>query len=130
MAKDFEILPEVVAKDPLALTYRLGDAQWAAVIDWIVENLIQSEESGVTEANVEQMKLSEDPVIGRLLGTQHGYGQYLGLDDEWMARVVETVGNYGELFDRDLGMHSPMRLDRGANELSSRGGLMAASPIR
>ncbi len=130
MASRFEILPEVVAKDPLAPAYRLDDPQWAAIINWVVEALIQAEESGVTQSSLAQSKQSTDPVIQRLLGTQHGYGQYLGLDDAWAARVLEAVGNYGEIFDRDLGPKSPMRLDRGANNLWTHNGLMIAAPIR
>ncbi|MGD0830376.1 MAG: transporter substrate-binding domain-containing protein [Terracidiphilus sp.] len=130
MAKDFEILPDVVAKDPLAITYRLDDPQWAAIISWIVEALIQAEESGVTQANVATMKKSDDPVIQRLLGAQRGYGQYLALDDAWAAHVIEATGNYGEIFERDLGAASPLKLPRGANNLWTKGGLIYALPIR
>lgn len=130
MVKQFVILPDVVAKDPLAPAYRLDDPQWAAIVNWTVEALIQAEESGVTQANVTQSRQSEDPVIQRLLGSQHGYGQYLGLDDAWAAHVIESVGNYGEIYDRDLGAHSPMNLLRGANNLWTQGGLMIAAPIR
>jgi len=126
----FGILPDVIGKDPLAPAYRLDDPQWAAIVNWTVEALIQAEESGVTQANLAEMKKSEDPVIRRLLGVQRGYGQFLGLDDAWAARVIETVGNYGEMFDRDLGAASPMKLPRGPNNLSTQGGLMYALPIR
>jgi len=130
VAKDFEILPDVIAKDPLAPTYRLDDPQWAAIVNWAVEALIQAEESGVTQANIEEMKKSDDMVIRRLLGVQRGYGQLIGLDDAWAARVIEAVGNYGEMFERDLGSGSVMKLDRGANRLWTQGGLMYALPIR
>jgi len=132
VAKDFEILPDVIAKDPLAPTYRLDDPQWAAIVNWTVEALIQAEESGVTQANVNEMKKSstEDMVVRRLLGLQHGYGQYLGLDDGWAARVIEAVGNYGEMYERDLGSGSVMRLPRGVNNLWTQGGLIYALPIR
>ena len=131
MAKNFEILPEAIAKDPLAPAYRLDDPQWASVINWTVEALIQAEESGVTQRNVAEMKRgSDDLVVRRLLGTQKGYGQFLGLDDDWAARVIEAVGNYGEMFERDLGAGSPMRLARGANNLWTNGGLMYAAPMR
>jgi hypothetical protein len=106
-----------VAKDLLAITYRLDDPQWAATMNWIADALIQAEESGITQGNLESMKKSDDPVIARLLGTLHGYGQYLGLDDSWAARMIQAVGNYGELYDRDLGAGSVMKLDRGANIL-------------
>jgi general L-amino acid transport system substrate-binding protein len=130
MARDFEILPDVVAKDPLAPAYRLDDAQWAAIVNWTVEALIQAEESGVTQANVAAMKKSDDPVIQRLLGAQRGYGQYLGLGDAWAAHVIEAVGSYGEIFDRDLGPGSVMSLARGPNNLWAQGGLMYALPLR
>ncbi len=130
MAQQFEILPDVVAKDPLAVTYRADDPQWAAIVDWTVESLILAEESGVTQANVGAMKNSEDPLVQRLLGVRRGYGQYVGLDDGWAARVIESVGNYGEMFERDLGSGSVMRLARGANNLWTHGGLMYAVPIR
>ena len=130
MASRFEILPDVVAKDPLAPAYRLDDPQWAAIVNWTVEALVQAEESGVTQANLVQSKQSSDPVIQRLLGTQHGYGKSLGLDDAWAARSIEAVGNYGEMFERDLGANSPMHLTRGANNLWTQGGLMIAAPIR
>jgi general L-amino acid transport system substrate-binding protein len=129
-SRNFAILPDVVAKDPLALTYRLDDPQWAAIVNWVAEALIQAEESGVTQANVAQMKKSDDAVIQRLLGTHRGYGQYLGLDDAWAANVIEAVGNYGEIFDRDLGPKSKLNLVRGPNNLWTQGGLIYALPIR
>lgn len=130
MAKDFEIFPDVVAKDPLAPTCRADDPQWAAIVDWTVEALIQAEESGVTQRNLAVLKNSDDPVIMRLLGTQRGYGQYLLLDDAWAAHVIEAVGNYGEMYERDLGTGSALKLPRGANNLWTQGGLMVALPIR
>jgi general L-amino acid transport system substrate-binding protein len=130
MAANFEILPDVIAKDPLAPTYRLDDPQWAAIVNWTVEALIQAEESGVTQANLAGMKKSSDPAIRRLLGTQRGYGQFIGLDDAWAARVIEAVGNYGEIFERDLGSGSAMKLARGANNLWTQRGLMYALPVR
>jgi general L-amino acid transport system substrate-binding protein len=130
LARKFEILPDVVAKDPLAPTYRLDDPQWAAVIDWTVEALIQAEESGVTRANLPEITKSDDPVIRRLLGIQRGYGQFVGLDDLWAARVINAVGNYGEIFQRDLGSGSVMKLARGPNNLWTQGGIMYALPIR
>jgi general L-amino acid transport system substrate-binding protein len=130
MAKNFEILPDVIAKDPLAPAYRLDDPQWTTIVNWTVEALIQAEESGVAMANLAEMKKSEDPVIQRLLGTQRGYGQFIGLDDAWAARVIEAVGNYGEIFERDLGSGSLMKLVRGSNNLWTQGGLMYALPIR
>jgi general L-amino acid transport system substrate-binding protein len=130
MAKDFVILPDVIAKDPLSPAYRLDDPQWAQIVNWVVEALVQAEESGVTQANLADSKKSADPVIMRLLGTQHGWAQYLGLEDAWAANAIEAVGNYGEMFERDLGSKSAMKLERGANNLWTRGGLMYSFPIR
>ena len=130
LAHNFEILPEVIAKDPLSAAYRQDDAQWAAIVDWTINALIQAEESGVTQANVAEMKKSGDPIIERLLGTHHGYGQFLGLDDAWAANVIEAVGNYGEIYERGLGKESKMNLVRGPNNLWTHGGLMYALPIR
>ena len=129
-AKNFAILPDVIAKDPESATYRLDDPEWAAIVNWTVEALIQAEESGVTQANLAEMKKSDDAVIKRLLGTWRGYGQYLGLRDGWVADVIDAVGNYGEVFDRDLGPNSNMKLTRGPNNLWINGGLMYAQPIR
>jgi len=130
MAQNFEILPDVIAKDPLAPTYRLDDPQWATIVNWTVEALVQAEESGVTQENLAEMKKSNDPSIRRLLGVQRGYGQFIGLDDAWAARTIEAVGNYGEMFERDLGSRSVMKLARGPNQLWARGGLMYALSIR
>ncbi|WP_263384905.1 type 2 periplasmic-binding domain-containing protein [Granulicella arctica] len=130
MASRFEILPDVIAKDPLAPAYRLDDSQWGTIVDWVVETPIQAEESGVTQSNLPTMLRSDDPVIQRLLGTQRGYAQYLALDDYWSAHMIEAVGNYGELFERDLGSGSIMRLARGQNNLWTKGGLKIAAPTR
>ena len=130
VAKNFEILPDVIAKDPLAPAYTLDDPQWATIVNWTVEALIQAEESGVTQANLAEKKKSDDEVIRRLLGVHRGYGQLVGLDDAWAAGVIEAVGNYGEMFERDLGSGSVMKLARGANNLWTQGGLMYALPMR
>jgi general L-amino acid transport system substrate-binding protein len=130
IAKNFAILPDVIAKDPLAPTYCLDDPQWTAIVDWTMEALIQAEESGVTQANLAARKQSDDPVIQRLLGVHRGYAPLIGLDDAWAARVIEAVGNYGEIFERNLGSGTAMKLPRGANRLWTQGGLMYARPIR
>jgi len=129
-ARNFQILPDVVAKDPLAPTYRIDDPQWAAIVNWTADALIQAEESGITRANVTEMGKSQDPVVQRVLGTWKGYAQYLGLRDGWAADVIRTVGNYGEIYERDLGSGSRMKLPRGPNNLWTNGGLIYALPIR
>lgn len=130
MAKKFVIMPDLVATDPLAPAVRPDDPQWRAIVDWTVQALIQAEEAGVTQANIREMKKSDDIIVRRLLGAHRGWGQFLGLDDEWAARAIEAVGNYGEMFERDLGSGSSMRLDRGVNNLWNHGGLMFSDPIR
>jgi len=134
LTRNFEILPDVVAKDPLAIAYRLDDPQWALLMDWVPNALIQAEESGVTQSNVAAMssdaKSAHDPVIERLLGTHKGWGGFLSLDDAWAPHMIEAVGNYGELYERTLGSNSLMHLPRGANNLWTNGGLMVAAPMR
>jgi general L-amino acid transport system substrate-binding protein len=126
----FTILPERISKEPLAPTVRQGDEQWYDIVKWVVYALIQAEESGITQANVEDMKKSDDPNIKRMLGVTPGIGKALGLDEDWMARAVKAVGNYGEIFERNVGEGSPLLLKRGLNDLWTRGGLMYAMPIR
>ena len=126
---DYEILPDVLAKDPLASATRNTDAQWSTLVNSVGEFLVQAEESGITAANVEEKRSSEDLGIQHLLGTTAGIGKPLGLDDGWGARTVKGVGNYGEIFARDLGLNTPMRLARGPNRLWSEGGLLIADPL-
>ena len=128
------LLPETVSQDPLASAVRAGDPQWAAIVDWVMEALVQAEESGVTQANVKAMRAraaqanGADPVLRFLLGASHEIGPALGLDDGWVARVIAATGNYGEIYERDLGSASPMRLPRGENNLWLHGGVMVALP--
>ena len=126
----FDLLPDVIAPDPLAIASRSDDAQWSALLSWTVNGLVQAEVSGVTHENAVAMQRSTDPVVQRLLGSQKGYGQYLGLPDDWLVAVLQAVGNYGELYNRDLGDGSVMRIPRGNNELWTRGGLIFPAPIR
>jgi len=129
------LLPETISKDPLASATREDDVQWSAIVSWVMEALVQAEESGVTRANVEAMQKSGnftngEPVLRRLLGGSHEIGARLGLSDDWVVRVMETTGNYGEIYERDLGSKSAMKLPRGENNLRERGGLMVALPVK
>jgi general L-amino acid transport system substrate-binding protein len=126
----FTILPERISKEPLAPTVRQGDDQWFDIVKWTVFALIQAEESNITQANVEEMKKSEDPGIKRMLGVTPGLGKGLGLDEEWMVHAIKAVGNYGEIFERNVGEGSALQLKRGLNDLWTRGGLMYAMPLR
>ena len=129
--RDYEILPDVLEQDPLASATRGDDPQWSAIVRWVDTALIEAESAGVTKANAQAMRSSaSDPAVLRLLGATHGIGKPLELDDAWVLRVIQAVGNYGEIFDQDLGASTPMRLPRGANRLWSEGGLLIAMPMR
>jgi general L-amino acid transport system substrate-binding protein len=127
---DYVILPERISKEPLAPVVRHGDNQWHDIVDWVIYALMQAEESGITQANVDDMLKSEDPNIKRMLGVTPGMGKALGLDEKWAYNEVKLVGNYGEIFERTLGMGSPLKLERGLNALWTKGGLLYAMPIR
>jgi len=124
------ILPELISKEPLGPMVRRGDDDWFAVVKWVVYGLLEAEEYGVNRGNLEQMKRSDDPVVKRLLGTGEDMGKLLGLDREWLLRALRTTGNYGEIFERNLGAQSTLKLPRGANKLWNEGGLMYAMPVR
>ncbi|HXP30780.1 MAG TPA: amino acid ABC transporter substrate-binding protein [Stellaceae bacterium] len=127
---DYLILPEVISKEPLAPAVRHGDDEWFAIVKWTVFALIAAEEKGITSKNVEDMRKSDDPEVKRMLGTTPGLGQQLHLDEAWAYNIVKQVGNYGEIFDRNVGKDSPLKLERGLNALWSQGGLMYAMPFR
>jgi general L-amino acid transport system substrate-binding protein len=128
---DHLILPELISKEPLGPAVRRGDDEWFAIVRWVVFGLIEAEESGLTQANVEAMqKDSKDPVINRLLGTTEDSGKLLGLDKDWLLRAVKATGNYGEIFERNVGPKSPLGLPRGLNNLWSKGGVVYAPPVR
>ena len=128
---DHLILPELISKEPLGPMVRRGDDEWFAIVKWTIYGLLEAEEYGVTQANVDQLKTSTaDPVVQRLLGTNDDTGKLLGLDKEWMARAIKATGNYGEIFERNVGPKSALGLPRGVNNLWNKGGLMYAYPIR
>jgi general L-amino acid transport system substrate-binding protein len=134
--KPTRLLPEIISKDPLAAAVRDDDPQWSAIVRWVMEALIQAEESGVTRANVASISVRTakanggDPVLWFLLGGSHQVGSGLGLGDDWVVRVIEATGNYGEMYERDLGERSALKLPRGENRLVERGGLMIALPLK
>jgi general L-amino acid transport system substrate-binding protein len=128
--KEHAILPELISKEPLGPLVRRGDDEWFAIVKWTIYGLLEAEEYGVTQANVDQQKESKDPVVGRILGTTEDTGKLLGLDKEWLARAIKTTGNYGEIFERNVGPNSPLQLPRGSNNLWSKGGLQYAPPVR
>jgi general L-amino acid transport system substrate-binding protein len=126
---DYVILPERAAKEPLFPVVRHGDEHWANVVRWVVNALVEAEELGLTASNAEAALKSSDPAIRRFVGAEPGLGQGLGLDPGWAYRVVKATGNYGELYERNIGMGSPLKLERGLNRLWDQGGLMWAPPF-
>ncbi|MBP6484261.1 MAG: amino acid ABC transporter substrate-binding protein [Rhodoferax sp.] len=128
---DHLILPELISKEPLGPLVRRGDDEWEAIVKWTIYGLLEAEEYGVTAANVDDLKASsKDPVVGRILGTTDDTGKLLGLDKEWMARAIKATGNYGEIFERNVGPKSALQLPRGLNNLWNKGGIQYAMPIR
>ena len=128
---DHLVLPELISKEPLGPSVRRGDDEFFAIVKWVVFALIEAEEYGITQANVDQMKAdSKDPVVQRILGTSEDTGKLLGLDKDWAYRAIKAVGNYGEIFERNVGPKSALKLPRGANNLWNKGGLMYAPPVR
>jgi general L-amino acid transport system substrate-binding protein len=124
---DHIILDVVMSKEPLAPAVAQGDEKWADVVHWVVYGLIQAEELGITSENVDTFLNSEDPVVRRLLGVEGELGSKLGLSNDFVYRAIKLVGNYGEIYERNLG---PFNLARGQNELWTNGGLMYAPPMR
>ena len=128
--KDHVILSEIISKEPLGPAVRQDDVQWFTIVKWVHFALLNAEELGVTQANVEQMTASNNPSIRRLLGVEGEFGKGLGLETDFVTKVLKAVGNYGEIFERNLGTGSRLRIDRGFNKLWNQGGLQYAPPIR
>ena len=124
------ILPDIISKEPHSPVVRYGDDQWFDIVRWTLFALITAEELGITQANVDQHLEDPNPEVRRLLGLSGDHGPLMGLDRRWAYWAIKAVGNYGEIFERNLGKRSPVGLDRGLNDLWSRGGLMYAPPIR
>jgi len=127
---DFVILPTLISREPLGPAVKRGDESWFNLVKWTHYAMLNAEELGVTKANVDEMLKSGNPEIKRLLGTEGKFGEGLGLSNDWAYRVIKHVGNYGESFERNVGMGSKLQLKRGLNDLASRGGLQYPHPIR
>src|SRR3984957_15906045 len=127
---DHIVLPEIISKEPLGPSVRKDDIQWFQIVQWTHYALITAEELGVTQANVDEKLKSDNPAIRRLLGVEGSFGQGLGLTNDWAYRIIKHVGNYGESFERNVGMGSPIKISRGLNALWNKGGLQYAPPIR
>jgi general L-amino acid transport system substrate-binding protein len=128
--EDHLVLPEIISKEPLGPAVRQGDSQWFTIVKWVHFALLNAEELGVTQANVDSMAASTNPEIKRLLGKEGDFGKGIGLDNDWAAKLIKAVGNYGEVFDRNVGAGSRLNIDRGLNKLWNKGGLQYAPPIR
>jgi general L-amino acid transport system substrate-binding protein len=129
-AADYVVLPQTISKEPLGPFTRNGDEVWTDIIAWLHYGLIEAEELGVTQANVDEMAKSSAPAVQRLLGTSGELGSRLGLDNKWLAQAIRAGGNYGEIFERNVGKSSPLKLERGLNALWTKGGLMYATPFK
>lgn len=129
---DHVVLPEIVSKEPLGPLVRHGDDEWGDVVRWVLNALIIAEEKGITSANVAEMagQMSKDAEISRMLGSEGEYGAMLGLSADWAVSVISSVGNYGEIFEKYLGVNTDIGLERGVNALWTDGGLLYAPPYR
>ena len=133
---DHLVLPEIISKEPLGPVVRQGDDAWFNVVKWTYFSLVNAEELGITSKNLDEMMKSKNPEVQRLLGvvgedgTAAGFGTGLGLDEAWAANAIKAVGNYGEIFERNVGLNTPLKIERGKNALWKDGGLQYAPPVR
>jgi len=127
---DYVILPDRISKEPIAPVVRGGDDRWLELIKWVFWTPVQAEEFGITQRNVAQFARSSDPAVRRFLGLEPGITDALGLDPRWTYHIIETIGNYGEIYERHLGPNTPLGMPRGMNELWTSGGLLYPPPFR
>jgi len=127
---DHIILPDVISKEPLAPVVRQRDDDWMMIVKWTLYAMINAEELGVTSRNIDEALKSKKPDVMRLVGTEGAYGEELGLTRDWAARIIRHVGNYGEVYERNVGSGSKLKIPRGLNQLWSAGGIQYAPPIR
>lgn len=126
----FIILPQRISKEPLGPMVRQGDEEWFNLVKWTLSAMIEAEELGITQATVDRLLDSPSPEIARFLGVKPGFGKALGVDERWAYNIIKAVGNYGESFERNLGQGSPIKLERGMNNLWTKGGLVYSLPMR
>ena len=127
---DYVVLPLTISKEPLGPFTRNGDEVWSDIVTWLHYGLVEAEELGVTQSNADEMTKSQVPAIQRLLGVSGDLGSRLGLDNKWLVPAIKAGGNYGEIFERNVGKASPLKLERGLNATWSKGGLMYAIPFK
>jgi general L-amino acid transport system substrate-binding protein len=128
--KDYSILPEIISKEPLAPAVRHGDDQFRDIVDFAVLAMINAEEMGITSKNLDEKMKSKDPMVQRFLGVIEGNGKSLGLDEKWAYNIIKQVGNYGEVFERNVGVNTTLGIERGLNALWTNGGLMYSPPFK
>jgi general L-amino acid transport system substrate-binding protein len=124
------VLPEIISKEPLGPSVRHGDDQWLDIVKWTHYAMLNAEELGVNSKNLDEMSKSSNPEVKRLLGLEGAYGEQLGLTKDWAARIIKHVGNYAEIFDKNVGEGSPLKIARGLNRLWTKGGIQYAPPVR
>ncbi len=124
------VLPEIISKEPLSPAVRQGDDNWEDIVRWTHYAMVNAEELGVTQKNVDDMMKSDNPDIRRLLGVEGKFGSGMGLTDDWAVHIIKAVGNYGESFERNVGQGSPLKIARGLNALWTKGGLQYGIPVR
>lgn len=124
------VLPEIISKEPLSPVVRQGDDVWADIVQWSHYATVAAEELGVTSTNIDSLKGSKNPSIRRLLGLDGTFGDNLGIRQDWAYQIIRHVGNYGEIFERNVGVNTPLGIKRGLNALWTKGGLQYAPPIR
>jgi general L-amino acid transport system substrate-binding protein len=127
---DYSILPEIISKEPLAPAVRHGDDQFRDIVDFSVLAMINAEEMGITSKNIDEKMKSKDPMVQRFLGVIEGNGKSLGLDEKWAYNIIKQVGNYGEVFERNVGVNTTLGIERGLNALWTKGGLMYSPPFK
>ncbi len=124
------LMPELISKDMLGPVVRQGDEQWFSIVRWTLAALISGEELGITSQNIDSLRSSPNIDIRRFLGLEADLGQGMGLQRDWSYQIVRQVGNYGEMFERNIGLRSPLALERSLNNIWTRGGLLSAGPLR
>jgi general L-amino acid transport system substrate-binding protein len=127
---DHVILPEIISKEPLSPAVRRGDDQWLAIVKWVHFAMVDAEELGVSSKTIDEAMKSSQPDVRRLVGTEGAYGEQLGLTKDWVVRIIRLVGNYEEVFERNVGTGSALGISRGLNRLWTKGGIQYAPPIR
>jgi general L-amino acid transport system substrate-binding protein len=129
-AADHVVLPEVISKEPLGPMVRHGDDQWFDIVKWTLFGMIDAEELGINQKNLDEMVKSDKPDLKRAMGTDGNFGEQLGLTKDWLVRIIKSVGNYGEIYERNVGTGSKLQIARGINQLWNKGGIQYAPPIR